>query len=175
MASTLNATSTPEGEKNRWATQWACFRDAVKLYGREFDFDVAAESCTSKCGLNYFGPDREHVVYRDALQAEWPDHWWCNPPFDRKVEFIQHARLQQLNGRPGMMLLPYEPLTGWWRKNLAENVIIYEPDGRYNFLHVDGETPKSGANFGSVFVAFPTMQIGQSVRVQFMRGIGCNQ
>ena len=69
-----------------------------------------------------------------------------------------------------MMLLPYESLTNWWRDNLAEGVIIYEPDGRYNFMERDGKTKKSGANFGSVLVSFPSQHIGQSPRIPFIRG-----
>ena len=62
-----------------------------------------------------------------------------------------------------MMLLPYEPLTTWWRRLLAEDVIIYEPDGRYQFYERDGATRKSGANFWLCPDCLPTMKVGASL------------
>lgn len=161
--------TTPVKDSNFWATSWRQFYDAQHLYGRPFLFDVAAEKATSKCGLlGYFGLDRGD----DSLQLDWPTDWWCNPPFDRKVEFIQHAREQQAAGRPGMMLLPYEPVSNWWRENLQNDVIVYEPDGRYNFMERDGQTMKTGVNFGTALVLFTTATIGLSIRIPYTRGIG---
>ena len=111
----------------------------------------------------------------DALNLSWPDHWFCNPPFDLKGPFIRHAKWQQVNGRSGMMLLPYERQTDWWRRGVGKGCIIYEPDGRYNFLERDGETKKSGVNFGSALVCFPAMHIGDSITVPFNRGIGAKK
>lgn len=133
---------------------------------------MAAEKATSKCGHKYFGLDQPDSGYRDALSRSWPTDWWLNPPFDRKVEFIQHARKQQAAGRPGMMLLPYEPVSNWWRENLQNDVIVYEPDGRYNFMERDGQTMKTGVNFGTALVLFTTATIGLSLRIPYTRGIG---
>lgn len=187
---------TPASDKNFWATTWECFADAVALYGRPFACDVAAEPLTAKCSRYYARPEMlDHLLdYRtsslvriqmrkaeaagrvcaglDSLNIDWPADWWCNLPFDMKPEFIGQARKQQAAGRPGMMLLPYEPLTGWWRQLLANECIVYEPDGRYNFMERDGVTRKTGVNFGSALVAFPAHKIGQSILVPFNRGIG---
>jgi hypothetical protein len=187
---------TPASDKNFWATTWEAFADAKVLYGRSFECDVAAEPLTAKCTSYFARPEMldQLLDYRttskireqmkmaeqlgvvcaglDSLNLFWPDHWWCNPPFDLKPEFIRHARRNQRMGHPGMMLLPYEPLSGWWRRLLADDVIVYEPDGRYQFYERDGVTRKNGANFGCALVAFPTMKIGPSLRVPFKRGIG---
>lgn len=187
---------THAADKNFWATTWECFADAQALYGRRFECDVAAEPLTSKCQHYFARPEMldQLLDYRtradiklqmslaerqgviciglDSLNIAWPAHWWCNLPFDLKPEFIGQARKQQAAGRSGMMLLPYEPLTQWWRTLLAEDVIVYEPDGRYQFYERDGATKKSGANFGCALVAFPTMKIGPSLRVPFDRGVG---
>ena len=173
---------TPDSDKNLWATTRECFADAKALYGRKFQCDVAALPVTAKCTSiivppSYTFTDGDdalgcNIIGVDALATDWPDDWWCNPPFDAKAEFIRQARKQQQDGRQGMMLLPYEPLTGWWRDMLADDVIIYEPDGRYNFYEADGKTKKSGVNFGSAFVLFPACKIGQSIRAPFKRGIG---
>lgn len=187
---------TPASDKNFWATTRECFLDAQMLYGRRFEVDVAAEPQTAKCN-QYFTSHlflEQLLDYRtsataraklhqaeqsgvicmglDSLNLDWPEHWWCNPPFDMKPEFIAQARKQQAQGKSGMMLLPYEPLTTWWRRTLAEDVLIFEPDGRYQFYERDGQTRKSGANFGCALLAFPTMKIGQSIRIPFTRGIG---
>lgn len=189
----LIESGTAADDKNFWATTPECFADGQALYGRPFAADVCAEPLTAKCQGYYGSPALYDAVldYRtgadvrslmresgrtclalDALAVDWPEHWWCNPPFDRKLEFIGMARRQQAAGRPGMMLLPYEPLTGWWLKRLSFGCIIYEPDGRYQFCERDGVTKKQGANFGSALVVFPTHHIGESPRIRFERGIG---
>lgn len=160
---------TAAADKNFWATTPECFADGQALYGRPFELDVCAEPLTAKCQRYYGNPMLYDMVLDPRTSAE---HWWCNPPFDQKLEFIGHARRQQAAGRPGMMLLPYEPLAGWWIKRLSFGVIIYEPDGRYQFCERDGETRKQGANFGSALVVFPTHHIAESPRIRFARGIG---
>nr|WP_275125076.1 DNA N-6-adenine-methyltransferase [Vibrio fluvialis] len=91
----------------------------------------------------------------DGLLCDWEDGWWCNPPFDRKIEFIQKATEEMFKGRDGMMLLPYEPLSGWWI-DLVDGFasVVYEPNGRYSFYEADGYTKKTGVNFGSVLLLF---------------------
>ncbi len=158
---------TDKSDKNYWGTTLECFADAQLVYGRKFSWDVCAERSTSKCGLSYWNLDEEG---NDALELDWPDDWWCNPPFDRKMDFITKAKSESTLGRRGMMLLPYEPLTKWWQSSLSTGCVIYEPDGRYNFLERDGITKKNGVNFGVALVAFPSIVIGESVRVRFTRG-----
>lgn len=161
--------NTDPALKDKWSTRWSTFNDAQRLYGAPLVFDVAAEKATSKCGDNYFGPDHINSTRRDGLAREWPASWWCNPPFTLKRDFILQARAQQAAGRPGIMLLPYEPCNGWWRELLAEDVIIYEPDGRIPFYEPDGCTKASGVNFPSALVCFPLHKIGPSVRVPYQR------
>lgn len=191
--SILIESSTKADDKNRWGTDPQCFADAVALNGRPFVIDVCAEPLTAKCQRFYASDELYDAVldYRTSTHAMaqlrasgrtcvalnsliqvWDDSWWCNPPFDQKQAFIRYARSQQAAGRAGMMLLPYEPLTVWWQSLLATGCIIYEPDGRYQFVERDGVTRKSGANFGSALVAFPTQHIGESIRVRFKRGLG---
>ena len=186
----LVKSKTPEADRNYWGTQWECFADAQELHGRKLVLDVCADPLTAKCEryiaraelmdelLHYRTRDRVReemaasasvCVGLDALNFSWDPDWWCNPPFDLKHEFIWQAKHYQSTGRPGMMLLPYEPLTNWWRDSLSEGVIIYEPDGRYNFMERDGKTKKSNSNFGSVLVSFPSQHIGQSIRIPFTR------
>ena len=161
----LVKSKTSSDNKNLWGTTWECFADAEHLFGKPFLIDVAAEPLTSKC-KNFF------TRADDALSLDWPDRWYCNPPFDLKAQFIHHAKQMQAKGRSGMMLLPYERQTEWWRKGVGKGCIIYEPCGRYNFLERDGTTKKSGVNFGSAMVCFPTFHLNESITVPFTRGIG---
>ena len=162
----LVSSTTNLDDKNFWATNWFCFYDAVRLYGRPFRQDVAAELATRKV-LAYISPEKGD----DALALDWEADWWCNPPFDLKVAFIERAAKQARAGRGGMMLLPYEPLTDWWRDGVApQATFIYEPDGRYNFLERDGVTQKDGVNFGVALVLFsPHRGPGEAVRIPYQR------
>lgn len=166
----LVKSSTKSDEKNRWGTTAECFLDATALYGRKFKLDVAAEPETAKvtqfiCSPDFFKlktwassliKNDKEIIAVNALTCDWTQDWWCNPPFDMKPEFLTAAHHQSVvNGFSGMMLLPYESQTIWWRQyveNIATAVFI--PDGRYPFLEIDGVTVKKGINFGSVFVLF---------------------
>ncbi|GAB3528591.1 DNA N-6-adenine-methyltransferase [Photobacterium alginatilyticum] len=190
----LIKSNTAASDKNRWGTQWECFWDAQALYGRPFELDVAAEPETTKCAEFFVSPEwfsrhrlsnyglhgletfrfnpNSKIVGFDALQCDWAPHWWCNPPFDKKPEFITKAVAEAKKGNPGMMLLPYEPLTGWWLQYVeGKAAAVYEPDGRYNFVEPDGETKKTGVNFGSVFVLFTPGYFPVTQRIRFKRGI----
>ncbi len=162
----LVKSTTRKSDKNFWATTWSCFADATALFGRPFQLDVCAEQATRKC-LRYFT-----LPEVDALCVDWDDGWYCNPPFDNKQAFIKHAHKQARQGRAGMMLLPYEPATNWWRKLLSKGVIVYEPDGRYPFLERDGMTKKDGVNFPSALILFPAHTVNASIRIPFTRGMG---
>lgn len=182
-----------EGNKNRYGTLWDCFYDAQTLYGKDFKLDVAAEPASAKCERFYISPDwwnarchhqrvavphtnasNNRIVGFDGLQGKWGRDWWCNPPFDHKIDFIRMAVTQAKdNGFSGMMMLPYEPCTGWFRREVKRfATVVYEPDGRYQFYNVDGVTKKTGVNFPSCFVLFTPHHVHECITVPFERGIG---
>lgn len=158
----LVKSQTASSDKNRWATTWDCYHRAVDLFGREFDVDVAAEPLTAKCNkfISYKAFDNPlggEQVGVDALaeDTQWLNNWWCNPPFDEKKAFIEKAVMYANYGLSGMMLLPYEPCTKWFRELIIPHATaVYVPDGRYNFLETDGVTKKTGVNFPSCFILF---------------------
>lgn len=176
----LVKSGTPDGAKNRWGTTKDTALDAEYLFyqatGKRLVLDAAAEPQTAKFGRYLLPPEWVNnapgydllknngntatgenaiCVGFDALQVSWEDGWWCNPPFDNKVAFIQKAVEEMFKGHDGMMLLPYEPLTNWWRDNVTGYAsVIYEPNGRYPFCEIDGITKKAGVNFGSALVLF---------------------
>ncbi|MDO6498565.1 DNA N-6-adenine-methyltransferase [Photobacterium sanguinicancri] len=173
----LVKTTSHKDDKNRWGTQWQCFADAVSLYGRPFQLEVSAEPETAECERFYVSPGwfsrnrlsnyglqghetfwfnpNNKIVGFDGLTCDWESDWYCNPPVDLKREFITKAYAEALAGKSGMMLLPYEPLTGWWLDLVEDKATaVYTPDDRYNFYKPDGVIKKTGVNFGSVFVLF---------------------
>ena len=186
--------STNEAVKNKWATRWECFYDATYLFkhctGKDFVIDVAAEPQTAKVERFYLSPNwvseqkgdysalgsnivlpNAKPIGFDGLQCYWEDGWWCNPPFDLKLRFIRKAREEVKKGREGMMLIPYEPLSGWWRDEVdGYATMVFEPNGRYPFYEADGYTKKSGVNFGSVLVLF-TARALSTPRTTFKRNI----
>lgn len=191
----LIQSSTDSSEKDRWATQHGCFNDGQHLYGRPFKIDVAAEPETAKCDRFMVSPDwfewsrldilspyaqsgfnlrpEQRIVGFDSLYCDWENDWWCNPPFTLKKEFLAKAAQQVKKGFSGMMLLPYEPLSGWWLELVKPFAsVIYEPDGRYNFYKADGVTKKYGVNFGSALVLFTPHTVVEPARVGFVRGVG---
>ena len=173
----LVKSKTASGDKNRWATTWDCFTTAEGLFGRMFQLDVCAEPQTAKAPMYYITPDWQMdlgalrgsastCIGFDALQCAWANDFWCNPPFDLKREFIEAAREASNYGLSGMMLLPYEPCTKWFRELVMPyDDTVYVPDGRYNFLETDGVTKKSGVNFPSCFVLWTPHHNGGRARI----------
>lgn len=178
---------TPESEKNRWSTTWECFEDAKSAYfmltQKEFTVDVCAEPETAKVDRFYvsdewflenpdFESETQEILGVDALLQQWPRHWWCNPPFNLKELFLEHANLMDEMGRSGLMLIPYEPATKWWLKYVeGKAAMIFEPDGRYSFYRADGVTKAPSPTFASCFVLFdkerrtsPRMRITRSTK-----------
>ena len=181
--SILVKSKTSKTDKNRWGTTWECFNDAQFLNGTDFTIDVCAEVQTTKCDV-WIAPNEKMfnesknlgAVQYDALEClTWENNWWCNPPFDLKEAFIKKAIEQAQIGNGGMILLPYERTTRWWRNFINEHATtIYEPDGRYSFYESDGSTKKPGVNFASAFVLFsPARRMGKKPEtIEFKRGIG---
>lgn len=194
----LVKSKTPKSDKNRWATTWEAFQDGQALYGKPFALDVCAEPETAKVGRFYVSPEwfdnnrlsnfglaghktfqlsqEKKIVGIDALAHDWDNDWWCNPPFDLKQVFIRYATEQARQGRSGMMMIPHEPLTGWWRQLVeGQATAVYLPDGRYPFYEIDGVTKKDGVNFGSCFVLFTPHVIKETIRVPFTRYFATEQ
>lgn len=177
----LIKSKTDLSAKNRFGTDWNCFFDACYVFqrdmGKQFVLDVAAEANTAKVNRYYASAEyleslvsgydglkpnhataqilKPKCVGINALTGEWEDGWWCNPPFDQKFDFIAKAIEQARKGNDGMMLLPYEPLTGWWMDRVeGYATMVYKPRGRYSFYEPNGKTIRKNVNFGSALVLF---------------------
>lgn len=162
-------TNTPLNIKDYWRTSDRAYRDACYLCGVDnFNVDVAADDGNKKC-YAYISEQA------DSLCIDWFlgdfENAWCNPPFSRKVEFLQKAYEQRIGGLI-CMILPYEPCTKWWRENIdGKATVVYVPDGRYNYCHPETGKTVQGVNFASAFVVFTALTMPTQY-VQFVRGVG---
>jgi phage N-6-adenine-methyltransferase len=163
--------STPENKKDNWNTPEHAIRDASILIGMPFTLDACACDHVTAKAPEFISPDL------DALKVSWvpkqPGAVWCNPPFSRKAEFLNHAR-QQSNWHKLtiVMMIPYEPCTKWWREHVSGKAsIVYVPDGRYNYCDPVTKREITGVNFASCFVVFTPLTMPTQY-VEFSRGIG---
>ncbi|MCC2615975.1 phage N-6-adenine-methyltransferase [Aestuariibacter halophilus] len=188
MAILINS-KTAQDEKDRWGTRWDCFYDAMALTGYRFILDVCAEEQTAKCG-RFISPSE------NALSVDWVEraHWlqtmftrntpsiggavyspaaWCNPPFTQKEAFLSRAFDCARRGLPVVCLTPYDRSTNWWRDHVRGKATrVFIPDGRYNFLKVDGKTKKTGVNFLSCFIEYGVGAGAMETQyIDFVRGV----
>ncbi len=197
MVSTVNKSKTEESSKDLWGTGLSLRSDAEALYGRAFKTDVCTFPHNAQANQYILPPSfldsfldyrgwREKENFQKANQLNktcigfdglnrkvpWGNDWFCNPPFSDQLRkaFITRALHEQYRGNAGTMILPYAPATGWFRQYLGKGVIIYEPDGRYNYNDTNGLVQK-GCNFDSCVVVFPTCYLRDSIRIPYDRFI----
>lgn len=142
--------------RNDWVTPWSVIQ-TIQSAGYPIALDVAASHVNAR-HPHYFTEEMS------ALDRDWVvphgKFWWCNPPFNNILPFIQKAHEQMLLGYQGLMILP----SNTDRPMFAEiemrglRVLFWGTDtprvsGRINFEDPTGK--KRTANFkGSILVAF---------------------
>lgn len=162
---------TPEHKKDNWNTPLHAVMDAESLIGIPFTLDACACDLVTAKAREFISPET------DALTVAWvpsaPGAVWCNPPFSRKTEFLQHAYRQSTwHGLTIVMMIPYEPYTKWWRDFVSNKAsLVYVPDGRYNYCDPISKKEITGVNFASCFVVFTPFTMPTTV-VEFSRGKG---
>ena len=146
---------------DEWSTPQETF-DALHAEFR-FGLDAAATRENSKCGENYYGPDRELPSLRDSLAIAWPRHTcaiWLNPPYSQCRVFIEKAARHVQQGPtvcPVVCLVPSRTDTRWWHEHVWDReshlpwpgVEIRFIKGRLKFRGA-----KCGAPFPSVVIIF---------------------
>lgn len=126
-------------------------KSVVDYFG-SFDYDPA----TTVDKAREFGIKNFDTIETDGLTKDWSsyDRIWVNPPFTRKVEFLQKARETYEKTKADIFFLcPIEYLTTRQFSNTAKGCHIYIPTGRISFINgqIGGKNGKSPA-FGSVVV-----------------------
>lgn len=113
-----------------------------------FSVDAAASEENHLC-RNYFTEERS------ALEIQWTDRVWCNPPFSMKETFLEHGIGFRNNCEVIVFLLPGNSReTQWWRRyaRQADQIINLSP--RVNF-NLSGESPKNERTGRSSGAGFP--------------------
>ena len=69
----------------------------------------------------------------DALEIEWKDRTYCNPPYSNPKPFIEKAIEENKKGKLIVMLLPVDTTTEWYLllKNVQAHIIL--PNERLKF------------------------------------------
>ena len=130
--------------KDDWATQLNVFYNSCKLYAVNPKLDVCASYGTNKCAKFYSKQE-------NALQHNWKWSWFCNPPYNDKVTWVEYANDQfKLWGKTGIMLLPNAFTDTECFHNIVYNkdkcrphIEVYFHKGRIKF-EPNGNSPVSG-------------------------------
>lgn len=156
-----NRASNKANYKSDWETPFDHFIQIAKAF--PFYLDVCASSKNSKC-IAYI------TEQEDAIVTPWNvpkgGHWFCNPPYGKGIERFIHKALHEMNvGNPGIMLLPPNIETEWFRQGITENGIrvLFYPQ-RIQFIDPEKRKPvpgkkRSGNNKGSILAAFTLQEV----------------
>lgn len=68
----------------------------------------------------------------DGLAIEWRKRNYVNPPYSKKVKWIEKAIHQQKKGRLSVMLLPVDTSTSWYHDLIVPNAKVEFIRGRLN-------------------------------------------
>ena len=83
-----------------------------------FQMDVAASPHNTKC-------DRYFTEEDNALEQEWSEMNWCNPPYGSGLpKWVRKAHAEKLKGRTTVMLLPIRSNTKYWREHILHGNVI---------------------------------------------------
>jgi phage N-6-adenine-methyltransferase len=124
--------------RNTWATPPAVAAYWVERCG--LGLDVAASDTNHVCPL-YITEEE------DGLTAPWAHRFWCNPPYDNILPWVEKALT---SGRTGVMLLPARTDSAWFRLLVeAHGVDIYFSRGRIRFVPPEGVKASSNTH-GSI-------------------------
>jgi phage N-6-adenine-methyltransferase len=126
-------------------------KSVVDYFGK-FDYDPA----TTKEKAQEFDISCYDTIETDGLLADWTRHKriWINPPFTRKLEFLEKAvETYATTNADIYFLCPIEYLTTAQFSGTVRGCHIYIPTGRISFINgkPGGKNGNSPA-FGSVIV-----------------------
>lgn len=152
-----NRASSKANYQGDWETPLEAFNQIAESF--RFTLDVCASEKNTKCDTWI---DKE----QNALESIWKvdteetgEYWWCNPDFRLTAEFLDKAYGEMnLRRNFGIMLLPPNIETEWFRKGITERGIrILHYPRRINFIdpapRPDGQK-RGGNNKGSILAAF---------------------
>lgn len=147
-----NRASSRSAYQGDWETPWKDFNIIAESF--LFGLDVCATPENSKC-QSYITKEEDALVSRwDVPQGYY---WWCNPDFRLAPQFLEKAYEEMADGNPGLMLLPPNIETEWFKTGITmPGIRILFYPRRINFLDpsaLDGKK-RGGNNKGSILAAF---------------------
>lgn len=153
--------------KIRWVSIDVCAKDrntSIWLSTAYIDENIDALSPT----VNWY----EHHIVKNKFLYRRDLPMFCNPPFSKKCQFFSEAIEQsQCYHQCILMVLPYPPSTKQWHENVhGQDCIIYVPDGRYQYLLLDGTKPINSCNFETCLISIVPFKCG-NVMVNYKRGL----
>ena len=84
-----------------------------------------------------FDVSDRHADKFDAMKDAWPNHWFCNPPYGRRIS--QWTSRMVIDSWPsGVALLPARTDTRWFHRDILPYARIEFLKGR---LHFDDNGP----------------------------------
>lgn len=130
--------------RSEWMTPPELFAqiDAVA----HFNLDVASSSGNCLCTWGF-------TKRNSALENDWMDRWWLNPPFTRLSPFMEKAIEQADAGRGGWAIVPASTETEWYRASAEVASDIYMLSPRVSFVPPEG-IPESGNGSASHLMVF---------------------
>lgn len=140
----------PEKRKDNYRTPNDVYDSIFRSLGVVFTLDVAADDDNALC-------NRYWTLEENALKQSWETGgmWWCNPPFVMVEDFLKKAEKEFEKGNEGIMLVPSNQETKWYRENIThKNRPTLVWPRRISFIDPAIEQPASGNVIGSVLVAF---------------------
>ena len=141
MKNSQHKSFTPVNIKDLWQTPKGLF---AKL-NEEFNFtcDVAASLENKLCDLSY-------GEMENALNQQWFDCNWCNPPYSSITPWVNKAIEQHELGRTTVMLIPADTSVKWFKLAYESCNEVRFISGRISFINADTQKPVNGNNKGSV-------------------------
>lgn len=105
-------------DRTNWSTpQWLVEYADEYLSCSPIVHDVCAEPHTAKRPQYWTQED-------DALSRDWPDGWFCNPPYGREIaKWTAKAAEQVKKCKRGIMLLPANTGSKWFRDLLYSGCV----------------------------------------------------
>lgn len=147
--------------KDDWETPKIVFDTINATFDFRLCLDVAASKDNSKCADFY---TKEYSALEHLRSWAWchvrnnrieKGMWFCNPPFSLVEEFLEKAHYELKNGNEGIMIVPSNQETKWFRELIVyPNLPRVTYRRRIPFLHPETKQPMNGNPVGSVIVAF---------------------
>lgn len=120
---------------NRWETPPELLADKTIQYNIHPKLDVCATAQNTKFE-KYFTPED------NALNKEWDEDFFMNPPYSQINQWMQKATTQQKKHNVNALILVFAK-TGvrWWHEYVEEKAEIHFQRGRIRFL-LNGVEPR---------------------------------